>query len=66
MLLFLAFERLEAHRVFGRTDARNEASARLMRRLGMREEAHFREAEIFKGEWGDELVFAILEDEWRR
>lgn len=64
-LLVLAFERLGAHRVFGRTDARNEGSARLMRRLGMREEAHFREAEIFKAEWGDELVFAILDREWR-
>jgi RimJ/RimL family protein N-acetyltransferase len=64
-LLALAFEGLGAHRVFGRTDGRNEASARLMRRLGMREEAHFREAEIFKGERGDELVFAILEHEWR-
>lgn len=64
-LLRLGFEEVGAHRVFGRTDARNEASAALMRRLGMRQEAHFREAEIFKGEWGDELVFAILEDEWR-
>jgi RimJ/RimL family protein N-acetyltransferase len=64
-LLVLGFERLGAHRVFGRTDARNERSAALMRRLGMRQEAHFREAEVFKGEWGDELVFAILEDEWR-
>jgi RimJ/RimL family protein N-acetyltransferase len=64
-LLVLAFERLGAHRVFGRTDARNDGSANLMRRLGMRQEAHFREAEVFKGEWGDELVFAILEEEWR-
>lgn len=64
-LLVLAFERLGAHRTFGRTDARNQASAALMRRLGMRQEAHLREAEIFKGEWGDELVFAILEHEWR-
>jgi RimJ/RimL family protein N-acetyltransferase len=64
-LLALGFERLGAHRVFGRTDARNRASARLMERLGMRQEAHFREAEVFKGEWGDELVFAILEEEWR-
>ncbi|MBS1881247.1 MAG: GNAT family N-acetyltransferase [Actinobacteria bacterium] len=63
-LLVLAFERLRAHRVFGRTDARNASSVALMRRLGMRQEAHFREAEVFKGEWGDELVFAILEDEW--
>lgn len=64
-LLVLAFEGLGAHRVFGRTDPRNEGSAALMRRLGMRQEAHFREAEVFKGGWGDELVFAILEEEWR-
>ena len=50
---------------YGRTDARNEASAGLMRRLGMRQEAHLRDNEIFKGEWSDELVFAILEDEWK-
>jgi RimJ/RimL family protein N-acetyltransferase len=37
-----------------------------MRRLGMRQEAHLRQNEIFKGEWGDELVFAVLEDEWSR
>ena len=64
-LLHLAFGHLGLHRVFGRTDARNEASAVLMRRLGMRQEAHLRQNEIFKGEWGDELVFAVLEDEWR-
>jgi len=63
-LLDLAFDDLNAHRVFARTDARNSASAALLRRLGMRQEAHFREAEIFKGAWGDELVFATLADEW--
>lgn len=60
----LAFKDLHAHRVFARTDARNTPSAALLRRLGFRQEAHFREAEIFKGGWGDELVFAILAAEW--
>jgi RimJ/RimL family protein N-acetyltransferase len=32
----------------------------------MRREAHFRENEFVKGEWTDEVVFAVLEDEWRR
>ena len=64
-LLDLAFDGLGLHRVFGSTDGRNDASAALMRRLGMREEAHFVHNEVFKGEWGDEVVFAILEDEWR-
>ncbi|HEX6510428.1 MAG TPA: GNAT family protein [Chloroflexota bacterium] len=64
-MLELAFGQLRLHRVYGRTDLRNTASAALMRRLHMREEAHFVQNEIFKGEWSDELVFAILEDEWR-
>jgi RimJ/RimL family protein N-acetyltransferase len=63
-MLDLAFGELGLHRVYGRTDARNTASAALMRRLGMRQEAHFMQNEIFKGEWGDELIFAILEHEW--
>lgn len=61
----MAFRDLGLHRVYGRTDARNTASANLMRRLGMRQEAHFVDNEIFKGAWGSEFVFAILEDEWR-
>jgi RimJ/RimL family protein N-acetyltransferase len=64
-MLRLAFEAGGMHRVFGSADARNTASAALMARLGMRQEAHLRESEVFKGEWGDEVVFAILEDEWR-
>ncbi len=63
-MLELAFRRLDLHRVVGRTDARNAASAALLRRLGMRQEAHFVQNELFKGEWGDELVFAVLDDEW--
>jgi RimJ/RimL family protein N-acetyltransferase len=63
-LVDLAFADLRAHRVFARTDARNTASASLLRRLGFRQEAHFRESEIFKGAWGDELVFATLATEW--
>lgn len=64
-VLDLAFGLVQLHRVAGRCDARNTASARLMRRLGMRKEAHFVQNEWFKGEWGDELVFAVLDDEWR-
>ena len=63
-MLRLGFEVFELHRIIGRCDARNDASAGLMRRLGMREEAHFVENEIFKGDWGDELVFAMLASEW--
>ena len=63
-LLDTAFPALDLHRVYGTTDARNEASAALMRRLRMREEAHFRENEMFKGAWGDTKVYAVLRHEW--
>lgn len=55
---------LGLHRVIGRLDARNTASAKVLERLGLRREAHFVENEYVKGEWTDELVYAILESEW--
>ena len=64
-MLRLGFDDLGLHRVFGRCDARNLASARVMERLGMRREAHFVHNEIFKGEWGEELVYAMLDQEWK-
>jgi len=53
------------HRVIGRVEARNIASARVLEKLGMRREAHFVENELVKGEWQSELVYAILDREWR-
>ena len=61
----LAFSELDAHRVVGRLDARNDGSARVLERVGMRREAHMRENEYVKGEWTDEVVYAVTEDEWR-
>ncbi|MGC1406649.1 MAG: GNAT family protein [Candidatus Dormiibacterota bacterium] len=63
-LLRLGFEGLNLHRLCGRCDARNQASAKLMERLGMRPEAHLIQNERVKGEWTDELVYAILAEEW--
>lgn len=65
-LLRLAFDHLKLHRVFGRCDARNVASASLMESLGMHREAHLRESEHLKGEWADELVYAMLVSEWQK
>lgn len=64
-LLRLAFGEFGFHRVIGRIEARNVASARVLERLGMRREAHLIENEYVKGEWQSEAVYAILEDEWR-
>jgi RimJ/RimL family protein N-acetyltransferase len=63
-VLRVAFEDLRLHRVTGRLDARNVASARVLEKLGMRREALQVENELVKGEWQSELVYAILEREW--
>ena len=65
VMLRLGFEDLGLHRIVGRLDARNTASARVLERLGMRREAHFVNNEYVKGEWADEVVYAMLADEWR-
>jgi len=59
------FNEFDLHRIYARCHSRNEASARLMIRLGMRQEAHHVESYLFRGEWADQLVFAILAAEWR-
>ncbi len=64
-LVTAGFDQMELHRIFARTGKDNERSWRLMERLGMRREAHFRESHVVKGEWRDEFIYAILCDEWR-
>ena len=64
-LLALAFDGLDLHRVIARIDQRNPASAAVLRKIGMRQEAVLVENEWFKGEWTTEVDFAILQSEWR-
>ena len=63
-MLALAFETYDLHRVVGRLEARNVASARVLEKLGMRREAHLIENEWVKDEWQSELVYAVLAREW--
>jgi RimJ/RimL family protein N-acetyltransferase len=62
----LGFEHFNFHRIFARCGADNQRSARLMKSIGMRLEAHYREHALFNGEWDEELHFAVLDREWKR
>jgi len=62
-VLQLAFERHDVHRAVAQMDARNDTSARLATRTGMRQEAHFRSDFWSKGEWTDTVIFAVLGSE---
>jgi RimJ/RimL family protein N-acetyltransferase len=64
-LLAFGFDEYGMHRIMARCDARNLASSRVMERIGMRREAHFREHMLVKGNWDEEFIYAILASEWK-
>jgi RimJ/RimL family protein N-acetyltransferase len=63
-LLDYLFHDLGLHRVGAICDVENLASARLLERLGMRREGHFVENVWFKGRWGSEYLYALVQEEW--
>jgi RimJ/RimL family protein N-acetyltransferase len=58
------FNQLKLHRIFATCDAENLASAHVLKKIGMQQEAHFRENGWVKGKWRDSLLYAILDHEW--
>ncbi|WP_343712759.1 GNAT family protein [Inquilinus sp.] len=52
------------HRLQASIDPRNVRSVALFERLGFRREAHFRRSVWAKGEWCDDVVYALLAEEW--
>ena len=64
-LMACIFGRLGRHRIHASVDPRNLASMAMLRALGLRQEARHRESLWFKGEWADDVIFAMLDREWR-
>lgn len=55
---------LNKRRIIASIDPRNQLSVRLIERLGFRKEAHFKQSILLNDEWVDDLVYAVLKDEW--
>lgn len=64
-IITFLMEKLNKRRIIATMDPRNTRSIQLVERLGFRREAHFRESVYYNNEWCDDLVYAILKDEWR-
>lgn len=64
-MLDLAFGAWGYRRSVGSVDPRNVASIALLESLGYRREAHHVEAYFFRGEWVDDVIYAMLAREWR-
>ena len=58
------FETLGLHRVIATCQPENTASWRVMEKLGMRREAHFRKGHYRGATWWDEYFYALLAKEW--
>ncbi len=64
-MLGFAFGELSAHRVVAFCTANNQASARVMEKLGMKRDGLLRQTRWWNGAWADEFVYSILEHEWQ-
>lgn len=58
------FCKLDKHRIIASIDPENTGSLRLVERIGFRKEAHFRQSYFTNGRWSDELIYALLKEEW--
>jgi len=64
-MIDFGFRELMLHRIFASCVAENDASVRVLEKLGMRREANLRENCWMKGRWWNTLLYAILDREWQ-
>lgn len=69
-ILKYGFEQMEAHRIIGKCNPENSASWKLLERLEMRREGHYKKPAFFKKNtdgkpvWHDAYIYAMLSEEW--
>lgn len=63
-LIRFGFEELKIHRIRATCDSENYGSFRVMERNNMRREGHFIKNRNIRGQWRDEFLYAILDEEW--
>ncbi|MFD0617844.1 GNAT family N-acetyltransferase [Paenibacillus sp. GCM10027629] len=65
ILIDFAFKNLNAHRIVAYCNAENGLSEKVMIRSGMVREGILRETKLCNQKWCNELIYSILESEWR-
>lgn len=65
-VLGFLFSTYKKHRVTAAVDPSNSKSIQLLRKAGMRQEAHHLKSFWMDGEWLDDMIFAILREEWEQ
>lgn len=62
-MLDFAFHRLRLHRIYAQCRVENEASRRIMTKLGMKQEGVLRENVLARGAWWSSVQYSILANE---
>lgn len=65
-VLTYGFDELGLHRIEANPLAGNESSVKLLRKLGFTYEGCLRQRHFYRGNFGDQLYFGILKDEWTK
>jgi len=63
-ILRFGFEQMGLHSVEAQIEPHNQASRRVLEKLGFVQEAYFRENYFFDGEFTDTAVFSLLKADW--
>jgi [ribosomal protein S5]-alanine N-acetyltransferase len=63
-MVTFGFTQLHLHRIEADPLCTNEHSIQLLRKLGFRQEGTLRQRHFFGGQYVDQLIFGLLENEW--
>ncbi|KAN0030479.1 hypothetical protein ACTA71_009118 [Dictyostelium dimigraforme] len=58
------FKKLNKHRIIASVDPNNINSIKLFEQLHFRKEAHFKKSLLVNNEWVDDIIYALLSEEW--
>jgi len=63
-IISFLFNKLDKHRITASIDPRNIPSIKMVEKLGFRKEAHFKKSILMNGLWLDDVIYALLKEEW--
>lgn len=65
MVIDFGFRDLDMYRIWATSHPDNQASSRVLEKIGMKYEGRIRGHMFVKGAWRDSLSYSILEPDWR-
>jgi ribosomal-protein-alanine N-acetyltransferase len=63
-LLEFSFKTLHLHSIEANINPQNKNSEQVLKRMGFRQEAYFRENYFFNGHFTDSMIYCLLADDW--